>query len=113
MPFSYLHVFAFSSRPDTLAEKMAEQVTHGEKEFRSKKLLALSEKKNLEFCKMNIGKVTKVLFEKTRTDGFITGFTSNYLRVEHPWQSKLAGRIKRVKLNSISSSGRISVELID
>lgn len=113
IPFSYLHVFTFSGRPDTAAEKMADKVPHGEKESRSKKLLALSEKKNMEFCRMNIDQETKVLFEKTRTEGFITGFTSNYIRVEHPWQSKLAGQIKRVKLNSIASSGRISVELID
>ena len=109
---TYLHVFTFSSRPDTIAEKLPDEVPYGEKESRSKKMIALSKKKNLEFCKMNIGNVTNVLFEKTRTDGFITGFTSNYLRVEHQWQSKLAGQIKKVKLNSISSSGRISVELI-
>ena len=113
IPFTYLHVFTFSERPDTIAEKMADKVPHGEKESRSKKLLALSEKKNLEFCKMNLDRETKVLFEKTRTEGFITGFTPNYVRVEHPWQSELAGQIKKVKLNSISSSGRISVELTD
>jgi threonylcarbamoyladenosine tRNA methylthiotransferase MtaB len=113
LPFTYLHIFAFSGRPDTAAAKMADKVPDGEKESRSKKLIALSGKKHMEFCKMNIDQETKVLFENTRTEGFITGFTSNYIRVEHPWQSKLAGQIKRVKLNSIASSGRISVELID
>ena len=110
---TYLHVFTFSSRPDTIAEKLPDEVPYGEKESRSKKMIALSKKKNLEFCKMNIGQMTNVLFEKNRVDGFITGFTSNYLRVEHQWQSKLAGQIKKVKLNSISSSGRISAELIN
>lgn len=113
MPVTYLHVFTFSARPDTIAEKLPDKVSFGEKESRSKKLIALSEKKNLEFCKMNIGQMTSVLFEKNRIDGFITGFTSNYLRVEHQWQSKLAGQIKKVKLNSISSRGRISAELIN
>jgi threonylcarbamoyladenosine tRNA methylthiotransferase MtaB len=113
MPLSYLHVFTFSERPHTFAEMLPEKVTHKEKEIRSKRLIALSEKKNLEFYKQNIGQRTKVLFEGTRNEGFITGFTSNYIRVEQPWQSKLAGQIKKVKLNSISPTGRMSIELID
>ncbi len=43
------------------------------------------------------------LFEKTRIDGLITGFSSNYIRVEYPWQAGLAGQVKKVKLNGISS----------
>jgi len=113
MPLSYLHVFTFSERPGTAAEKLPAKVSHEEKEKRSKRLIALSEKKNLEFNKLNTGQITNVLFEKTRCEGLITGFTSNYIRVEHPWQSRLAGQIKKVKLNSISSTGRMSVELID
>jgi threonylcarbamoyladenosine tRNA methylthiotransferase MtaB len=113
MPLSYLHVFTFSERPDTIAEKLTDKVPYGEKESRSKKLIALSKRKNIEFCKMNIGQETKVLFERTRSEGLITGFTTNYIRVEHLWQSKLAGQIKKVKLKSISSKGRIIVELID
>jgi threonylcarbamoyladenosine tRNA methylthiotransferase MtaB len=112
MPVSYLHVFTFSDRPHTIAEKLPGKVSYGEKESRSKKLIALSEMKNREFCKMNIGQEAEVLFERTRSEGSITGFTSNYIKVEHPWQSELAGQIRKVKLNSISSNGKISVELI-
>ena len=110
---SYLHVFTFSERPDTVAEKLPGKVSHGEKESRSKRLIALSEKKSLEFYKLNIGQETNVLFEKNRTEGLITGFTSNYIRVEYPWQAKLAGQIKKVKLTGISQTGKMSVELID
>jgi hypothetical protein len=53
------------------------------------------------------------LFERTRSEGFITGFTSNYIRVEYLWQSDLSGQIKKVKLNGISPAGRMSIELID
>lgn len=113
MALSYLHVFTFSERPDTIAEKLPYKVPHTEKEIRSKRLIALSEKKNLEFIKLNTGQLTNVLFERTRSEGFITGFTSNYIRVEHPWQSKLSGQIKKVKLNSIAPTGRMNVELID
>jgi hypothetical protein len=54
-----------------------------------------------------------VLFEKTKTDGLITGFTGNYLRTEYPWQAKLAGQIIKVRLSDTSPSGRIRVELIN
>jgi threonylcarbamoyladenosine tRNA methylthiotransferase MtaB len=112
-PLSYLHVFTFSERPGTAAEKLPAKVSYIEKEKRSKRLIALSEEKNLEFKKFNTGQITNVLFERTRSDGLISGFTSNYIRVEHPWHSKLAGQIKKVKLAGISSTGRMSVELID
>lgn len=112
MPLSYLHVFSFSERPDTVAEKLPGKVPSSEKERRSKRLIKLSEKKNLEFIKLNIGEVTNVLFEKTLSEGLLTGFTSNYLKTEYPWKAKLAGEIRKVKLNGILNNGRINVELI-
>ena len=112
-PLSYLHVFTFSERPGTVAQKMYEKVSQGEKNLRSRKLIALSEKKKLEFIKLNIGQVTNVLFERTRSEGLITGFTSNYIRVEHPWQSELAGRIVKAELTGISPTGRMTVEITD
>jgi threonylcarbamoyladenosine tRNA methylthiotransferase MtaB len=113
LPLSYLHVFTFSERPDTVAEKLPLKVRPEEKEERSRSLITLSENKNTEFMKLNRGEITDVLFERTRTGGLITGFTSNYIRVETPWQSKLAGEVKGVKLIDIEPSGRMSVELID
>jgi threonylcarbamoyladenosine tRNA methylthiotransferase MtaB len=113
MEVSYLHVFSFSERPDTPAEKLPDKVPFTVKDARSKKLIALSERKNIEFCKMNIGSESNVLFERARTGGLMTGFTSNYLRVEHPWESKLAGQIRKVRLKNIQPSGKIEIELID
>jgi len=113
IPLSYLHVFTFSERPGTIAEKLPGKLSFKDKEKRSKSLITLSQKKNLIFNKLNISQVTNVLFERTCSEGLITGFTSNYIRVEHPWESKLAGQIKRVKLNKISSTGRMSIELTE
>jgi threonylcarbamoyladenosine tRNA methylthiotransferase MtaB len=112
IPLSYLHVFSFSERPDTVAAGLPEKVPTKKKEARSKRLIALSHNKNTIFNKLNIGHITNVLFEKTYSDGLITGFTSNYIRVEYPWESKLAGQIRKVKLNDISSSGKMSIDLI-
>ena len=113
IPLSYLHVFTFSERPGTIAEKLPGKLSFKDKEKRSKSLITLSQKKNLIFNKLNISQVTNVLFERTCSEGLIIGFTSNYIRVEHPWESKLAGQIKRVKLNKISSTGRMSIELTE
>lgn len=112
LALSYLHVFTFSERPDTPATSFPGKVPLKEKEQRSKALIALSHEKNTIFNEFNIGQVTNVLFERTFADGFITGFTSNYIRVEYPWDSKLSGQIKKVRLNEISASGKMNIELI-
>jgi threonylcarbamoyladenosine tRNA methylthiotransferase MtaB len=113
MPLSYLHIFPFSERPGTLATNLPGKVSSAEKDKRSKILKALSQKKNLEFCRLNIGKVSSVLFERTNSEGFLTGFTSNYVKTEHPWKANLAGEIKNVRLKTILDNGRINVEIID
>jgi threonylcarbamoyladenosine tRNA methylthiotransferase MtaB len=113
IPISYLHVFTFSERPDTVAEQLPGKVSYKDKEKRSKRLIALSQKKNLIFNKLNIGQITSVLFEGTRIDGLITGFTSNYIRAEYPGEPGLTGQIKKVRLKKISQSGRMCIELIE
>jgi threonylcarbamoyladenosine tRNA methylthiotransferase MtaB len=113
LPLSYLHVFSFSERPGTIAAQLPGKITFSVKDQRSKRLTQLSHDKNLIFNNLNIGKTTKVLFEKTRSEGLITGFTSNYIRVEYPWESKLAGQIKEVRLNHLSLSGKMEIELIE
>lgn len=102
MPLSYLHVFAFSERPGTPAMTMPDKVTSREKEYRSRMLISLSEEKNLEFRLKNIGKKVDVLFEDRRSGNMITGLTPNYIRLEIPWKSSLAGKIARVELTGVS-----------
>jgi len=113
LPLSYLHVFTFSERPDTPAENMTGKVAQRVKEIRSRHLSALSASKQKEFTKLNLGQTSDVLFERSRIEGFITGFSANYIRVEYPWQAKLAGTIRKVVMKDISDTGRMSVELID
>ena len=113
LSLSYLHVFTFSERPDTNAENLPGKVSQAVKEKRSRVLSELSLTKQEDFKNLNIGQITNVLFERSRSEGFITGFSSNYLRVEYPWQSKLAGTVRKVKMINISETGRIAVELID
>ncbi|MCX6301651.1 MAG: tRNA (N(6)-L-threonylcarbamoyladenosine(37)-C(2))-methylthiotransferase MtaB [Bacteroidia bacterium] len=113
LPLTYLHVFTFSERPGTVAWDLPGKVNLQERESRSKKLIALSELKHSGFMGLNTGYNAEVLFEKVRTSGMITGFTGNYLRVEYPWNAKLAGQIRKVNLKGLSPSGKMRVELID
>jgi len=113
MPISYLHVFNFSERPGTLAEKMSGKVPFSIRENRSRRLISLSENKHLEFSEMNIGQTAEILFEHNRSEGMITGFTGNYLRSEYPWKASLAGTVKKARLTGIAGSARMTVELID
>lgn len=113
LPLSYLHVFTFSSRPGTIAENLPLKVSFKEKEKRSRRLITLSQNKNHIFNNLNIGQITNVLFENTRRDGFINGFTSNYIKTEHPWDHNLAGKIKKVRLKELSPSGEMKIEIIE
>lgn len=112
LPLSYLHVFSFSARPGTRAEKLPGRVGDSEKTRRSRVLISLSKTKQLEFNRMNLGRTTEVLFEQVRSDGMISGFTPNYIRAWHPWKSALAGSIKQVRLKEITATGKVNVELI-
>lgn len=113
LPLSYLHVFPYSERPATHAINLPDKVKDQEKERRSKKLLELSVEKHHKFLENNIGKVAEVLFEKVRNAGMISGFTGNYIRVEYPWQSNLAEKIRKVRLKDISPTGKMSIDIID
>jgi threonylcarbamoyladenosine tRNA methylthiotransferase MtaB len=113
LELSYLHVFSFSERPGTVAAELPGKVPPAEKEKRSKKLIELSGKKHFDFCNKNIGTESEIYFEHTRVAGSITGFTPNYIKVEYPWESKLAGKIVRARLREMAEDGRMTVELID
>jgi threonylcarbamoyladenosine tRNA methylthiotransferase MtaB len=113
LPLSYLHVFAFSERPGTVAAGLPSKVSPSDKEFRSSRLISLSEEKNLKFLTANIGRETNVLFESSRSEGLITGFTSNYIKAGHRWNPELSGQVRRVKMTGILPSRKMNVELID
>jgi len=102
---SYLHVFTYSERENTLAAGMNETVPHIERTIRSKKMLALSEKKKNIFYAENSGKEKYVLFESDNDKGLMYGFTENYIKVKTAFNPSLINHIKKVKLGKIGSDG--------
>ena len=110
MDISYLHVFSFSPRANTSASGMTGQVTKETIKRRSKILHKLSEVKRIEFRRKCVGLKTDVLWEKSIKDGFISGFTENYLRVITPYNKSLTGKISEVLLLKTDENGNFEFQ---
>jgi len=108
---SYLHVFTYSERENTAAYDMAGVVPVEERRRRNRVLRALSEKKRLAFYQSHLNSQRPVLFEKSKREGHLTGFTDNYIKVELPEQSNLINNIRTAELTKINLSGHVNVSL--
>lgn len=109
LKISQLHVFAYSERPGTMALKIEPVVPPGEKKVRSAILMRLSDLKWRTFYLEQVGKQCVVLFEHTKTNGMMHGFSENYVRVELPFDSKLVNTLVRVELGGFNSEGNALV----
>lgn len=94
-----LHVFSYSERPDTMALKIPYVVDQYTKHLRTRRMMALSDRKLAAFTKKYLGTVRPVLFEHAvDDDGLMKGFTDNYLRVAVPADTRLSNTIVNVRL---------------
>ena len=98
MDVSYLHVFSYSKRKDTFAASLNDQVTKERKEYRSKALHRLSNKKKKQFYNQYINKIRPVLVEQS-INGKIQGFTDNYIKVNVDQELSCYNKIIPVLLN--------------
>ncbi len=105
MPVSYLHVFSYSERPNTIAAKMKNQVSKKIKNKRSKMLRGLSAKKRHAFYESQLQKTKTILFEAENKEGYIEGFTENYVKVRMPWDPALQNQTKSATLTEIDKGG--------
>ena len=110
LKISYLHVFTYSERNDTLASTMNFQVPKEVRTKRSMILRSLSDKKRRIFYESQIGLDKTVLYEIENRRGYIYGYTENYLRVRTPWNPELANKLKPVRINEIDQDGYTRVE---
>lgn len=103
-----LHVFTYSERPDTLALNIPYVVDQHTKHVRTRRMMALSEKKLTEFTRRYFGQVRPVLFEHAVDDrGMMKGFTDNYLRVEIPADLSLANRCVDVRIVGLADEEEV------
>jgi threonylcarbamoyladenosine tRNA methylthiotransferase MtaB len=110
---SYLHVFTYSERENTLAATMPGTVPGSTRADRSKMLHILSDKKRRKFYEENINQKATVLFENDVVDGMMHGFTQNYIRVAATYDPLLINELKKVKLASINEQGLVHVEELE
>ncbi len=102
---SYLHVFTYSERDNTYAISLPNSVDANVRAKRSKLLRLLSSRKKATFYERNIGSIQDVLFESEEKNGFIEGFSSNYIRFRRPWDPNLIGTIVKSIFIDIDSEG--------
>lgn len=99
LPLSYLHVFTYSERPNTLALKMSERVPIETRRERSETMHIISEKKKMQFYTSQGGTRQAVLWESDVKEGMMQGFTDNYLRVECPFDAAKVNTMEQVILS--------------
>jgi len=113
LPISYLHVFTYSERENTIAADMPDSVPQKERNERSRMLHILSDKKRRAFYESNLGKEFTVLFENDIEDGRMHGFTENYVRVAAKYDPILINELKKVHLASLSEKGFVNVDEVE
>ncbi len=113
MAISYLHVFTYSERDNTEAAEMQGVVPANVRAKRSKMLRSLSVKKRRSFYESQIGTNRRVLFESENKEGYIHGFTENYVRVKTPWNPELANTLREINLTKIDEDGSVRMEFLN
>lgn len=101
--FEKVHVFPYSVRKGTRAEKMDGHLQKAVKEKRAATMIEECEKIRKEFLKNQIGKTVNVLFESKEKDGFLLGHTANYIPVKVKAETWLCGKFENVKIISSES----------
>ena len=113
LDISYLHVFTYSERDNTEAAEMQGFVPANVRAKRSKMLRGLSVKKRRAFYESQIGTKRTVLFESENKEGYIHGFTENYVRVKTPWNPELANTLQEINLTKIDEDGSVRMEFLN
>jgi threonylcarbamoyladenosine tRNA methylthiotransferase MtaB len=112
LDISYLHVFTYSERANTSAVKIGEVVPMEIRRIRSKKLQQLSQRKKNNFYAQQIGSIRLVLVEQEDDDGFMYGFTENYIKVKLPYNKQLTNTFQAVELLKLDANGIMLCNLV-
>ncbi len=113
LDISYLHVFTYSERDNTEAIDLDGVVPANVRSKRSKMLRGLSVKKRRAFYESQIGTNRTVLFESENKEGYIHGFTENYVKVKTPWNPELVNTLHEINLTKIDEDGSVRMEFLN
>lgn len=109
LDISYLHVFTYSERENTIAAELPGAVPGSTRAERSKMLHILSDKKRRAFYETQLGRDAEILFETDIKDGYMHGFTRNYVKVKTKYDPVLVREIKAAHLTAISFDGDVEI----
>ena len=101
--FADMHIFPYSRRPGTPADKMPGQLGNAVKEDRSRRAMAVAGEMSKAYRERLVGSVQEVLFEETEGDHY-TGHAPNYVKV-YAKGSDLHNRIRNVKITAPYKDG--------
>nr|WP_321233146.1 tRNA (N(6)-L-threonylcarbamoyladenosine(37)-C(2))-methylthiotransferase MtaB [uncultured Psychroserpens sp.] len=113
LDISYLHVFTYSERDNTVAASLDGVVAKNVRAKRSKMLRGLSVKKRRAFYENQIGSARTVLFEGENKEGYIHGFTENYVKVKTPWNPELVNTLQDIELTEIDDDGLVRFTFVN
>ncbi|CAM3493531.1 tRNA (N(6)-L-threonylcarbamoyladenosine(37)-C(2))-methylthiotransferase MtaB [Aequorivita lipolytica] len=113
LDISYLHVFTYSERDNTAAAEMEDVVPKKVRSKRSKMLRGLSAKKRRFFYESQLGTTRTVLFEGENKEGYIHGFTENYVKVKTPWNPELVNTLQEITLTEIDEDGLVRFKVTE
>lgn len=112
LDISYLHVFTYSERDNTEAIAFDGVVPANVRAKRSKMLRGLSVKKRRAFYESQLGSMRTVLFEDENKEGYIHGFTENYVKVKGPWNPELVNTLHEIQLTKIDEDGCVRFDFV-
>jgi threonylcarbamoyladenosine tRNA methylthiotransferase MtaB len=101
LPLAYFHVFPYSERPHTYAQRYADQVPPPVVHERSRIMRQLSVRKKATFYRSFVGHTLHALFERREDSGLYTGFSDNYIKIGVPAEDDLANRLMPVRLHGL------------
>ena len=113
LDISYLHVFTYSERDNTEAATMDGVVPKNVRAKRSKMLRGLSAKLRRKFHESQLKTTRTVLFESENKEGYIHGFTENYVKVKAPWNPELVNTLHKVELTQIDDDGLVRFDFLE
>ena len=102
LPLAYCHVFSYSGRPHTYAQRYMDPVPPAAMQARSRILRELSARKKAAFYRGFMGRTVRVLFERLENSGSYIGFSDNYLKVGVKASEDLSNRMALVRLHGVS-----------
>jgi len=111
LPLSYLHVFTYSERENTPAIDMDGVVSKSDRADRSKQLRILSNKLQRAFYEKYLYTEHTALFEQENKQGYLFGFTDNYIKIKIPFQPTICRTKKQVQLIAIDDEGIMKAEI--